>query len=201
MDAATSSQQWTALGSSLCLVPQGTTPNSRIGEKMYVHSVHGRGWISMDPGGGVNVSPEGKVLIRWQLVLDTQANGVQAAPDEHLADRNGGVIFEYFNSFRDLTKTRRFKVLMEKDLSLEYKNNYDIPGGSSLAPRATRTPFKFNYRFRKPLVVNLKGATGVIDDVQSNNLYMVGIASNPTGGAAANGTVAVVCRSRIRFTD
>ena len=190
--------KWSQMGTSMFLIPSGTNPDERVGEKIYVHSFHARGYLSMFDTTGGTGSGQKTATVRMQLVLDQQANGVQAPPAEHLQKDD-------INAFRDLTKTKRFKVLLEKDIVVMMGDLYTYNGTTDVKVAGMKY-FTCNYRFKKPLVVNIKGSTGAIAEVQSNNMYLVASASVglvdaqlPGGGLIPR--IELNAETRIRFTD
>lgn len=176
------SPSWTIWDESLINVPAGTGPTQRIGERIYVHSLHFKGWYrTFFQSGDVHSSN----VVRVQVVQDMQANGVQAGAGEHM---EGGVDV---NSFRDLNKVGRFKVL--KDFCFTQKYSADFQTNST----DVATKVAFNLKFRRPIVINFNGTTGGIAEVMSNNIYIVACHSS----TAWTVDPAMVGQSRIRFTD
>lgn len=186
-----SDDTWTLISNgnvSLVNVDAGTGPDQRIGEKIYVHSLHAHIVFEMDKT-STTLQVNGNALVRLLLVQDMQANGSQAPATQPMQTTG-------FTCFRDLNETSRFKILLDKVYTLP-ANSVNESGTGAYSYKTHKNVW-INKVFKKPIVVNYSGTTGGISEVRSNNLFW--IAQSEHDGTAGN-YLYMISTTRIRFTD
>lgn len=181
---------WTAIqhagaAASLVLIPAGTGPKERIGERVYIHSIHAR--MNFYPEMNNTSSNSAIALsVRLMLILDKQANGVQASATEAL---------EYNNhySYRNLNNVSRFNVLFDQTFVIKTDNVSSYTSGIK--------SFKWNKYLKEPIVVNFGGSTGGISEVTSTNLFWTMSTRQPPAHTGTWNGASVEGYTRLRFSD
>ncbi len=183
VDDAAIAQNGTILNTgSINLIPQGITEITRVGRKCTIKSIN---WhyslTSAETDGGASATnPD---VVRIILYLDKQCNGATATITQLLRT-------DFFNSFRNLTESGRFRILMDKFHTL----NCMAGGGNGTASdwAARITQGSFYKKCNIPLEFN--NTTGAITELRSNNLGVL-ILSKAGSGAIFASSV------RLRFSD
>lgn len=175
LDTALNGTVDTTGGILLCngLVP-GSGASQRIGMKVEIKSIEVRGYMGGTPGTGVDQ------VLRWQLFLDRQTNGVAPAIGQQLLANN-------VYAPRSLIARKRFKILMDK--------TYNI---NAVGESGSFRTFKAYMKFRRPIVMEFNaGTAGTVADIVSNSLFFY-VVGSVAAGATAGLTYGYV---RIRYTD
>lgn len=169
---------WTAHvpATVLCLnaVAQGDGQSNRDGRVYYIHSVMMKVEILsvLDQEG---LAPQNDLICRVCLVHDTQTNQAAITP-ALVMDETGTT---KYLAFRNLSYTKRFKVLKDKTIVLRrmYVNDGSINLFSS-APQIQR--FEWYHTFKTPLKVICNGTSGQIAVVTDNSLQIIASANTNT---------------------
>jgi len=138
---------------SLVQIPQGTTKNTRIGNKSRVYALRARLSFKI-PGGDV---PD---VTRCILYEDRQCNGTAAT----VAD-----ILEYasYNSFQAMDFVDQITILMDKTFTLN-------PPTSVVATETSIDYFKhIKFSYKKRHEIHFANTTGALTGVTSTNLNML----------------------------
>lgn len=164
---------------SLNLIPQGTTDQTRIGNKIRIVKIHFKGSITWSATNDIRFGE-----VRLVLVLDTQANGANPAWAD-IFDSSGQAV----DQFRNIDNSERFKVLKEfKKRPVSFM--YDTVNANV---HATMTILKFNKKCDIP--IHYSSTTGAITEVRSNNLVLLAVSNNGDDTHFLNGNW------RIRYSD
>jgi len=166
--------------SSINLIAQGVTEKTRVGRKCVIKSVNWRGQLSLSAGSTVGSSQ----TVRMMVVLDKQANGAAPTVTGVLETAN-------YQSFNNLANKGRFRTLSDAT----YAMNVQAAAGDGTSNDSANV--LQNFAFFKPCDISLEftGAAGTIDELTSNNLFILMI----TGTAGS--LIALDSQIRLRFTD
>lgn len=162
---------------SLNLVPQGTTDQTRIGNKISIRNINIHGYMSYDDQ---TTGAFGAGNLRVILFVDKQCNGATALVTDILKSAS-------IESFRNMDQVDRFTIL--KDIVFE---------GPQLVANALHTSQTTKYwslSAKCDLPIHFSSTTGAITELRSNNIGMLYI----TDGAAVNPASLGV--ARVKFTD
>ncbi len=167
---------------SLNEIVQGITESQRIGRKCTLRSISVHGAYQW---------PTSATLAQWDnrmrviLYQDKQTNGATAAVTDILSTAT-------LDSFRNLSNTGRFRVLLD-----QFWDPTVAGGAQSAAGTPNSIPQNKSWSFHKKLNIPLEfsGVTGAITELRSNNLGLLIIC------AAAADVPAVSYVSRVRFSD
>ncbi len=167
-------------GQSLNLIAQGLTESTRVGRRICVHNINFNGEVNMPTD---IASAHGRNCVKVCLVQDLQANGADASTGDLFATTD-------LNSFRNLPNASRFKILWQKIFTF----NAGISGnGTLLDTNAMAVPFSCAVKCEIP--IEFDAGAGAITEVQSNNLFVVGVSTKSSPICNLSG------RLRLRFTD
>lgn len=175
-----SSSTGTIFNPSLNLIPQGVTESERVGRKVVVKSLHLKGTVTLP---STTSATDASDSIRIIIYQDKQCNGAAAGVTDIL--ESGA-----FVSFRNLTESGRFNILMDECWDLK-------SGGGAGADAATdiyggETKF-WNFNKQMMVPIEYSATTGAITEIRSNNYGILVISANGKANAAYI--------SRVRYTD
>ena len=141
------------------LIPQGTTKNSRIGNKCTVTNINVHG-VLIQTGQAANSVLGDKV--RWIVFVDRQANGAVPVAISDLIQTMPGATTN-FNSFRNMDNVDRFVILKDKTYTLNPPTQ-----NAALGSCQTLREIKMNKKCNIPL--EFSSTTGAITEIRSNNI-------------------------------
>jgi len=141
------------------LIPQGTTKNTRIGNKCTVTNINFHGQFTLLTQAAASVVGD---KIRWIVFVDRQANGAVPAAISDLIQTMPGATTD-LNSFRNMDNVDRFVILKDKT----YVLNQATQSGS-LGSNVTTREIKMNKKVNIPL--EFSSTNGAITEVRSNNI-------------------------------
>lgn len=174
--AIVASTDWTgteADPTSLTLfAPQeGSGINQRIGRSADVYKIKIRGNISVAAQAN-QTAADVAALVRLILVQDMQTNAAQMQGEQLMTDPSSVDANVVINSFQSLVNFGRFKVMMDKTLSLRQASmTYD---GTNIEQAGYVIPFKFTLNFRKPIRVRFNAtANGSVTDIVDNSFHII----------------------------
>jgi len=149
-------------GTSLCMIPQGTTQNDRIGNKIRLKNIRVHGFISL---GATAVTGN---RVRIMLVRDSQANGSMPAVADVMQQTN-------IDSFINMDNTTRFKIIKDRFIDLNPGN-----GDSGATSIVLIKNFKMNHKaFQR---IDYSSTTGAISELKSYNYFILVFSqTNQTG--------------------
>lgn len=160
---------------SLNLIPQGTTDQKRIGNKITIRNINIRGQFSLDDQGtGAFTS----CIMRVILFVDKQCNGATATVADILTTAD-------INSFRNMDQVERFVILKDK--------NYTLPVTAANVLHTSDSTRTWNISKKCNYDVHFSSTTGAITEIRSNNVGLLYITSNTIVNAEGI--------ARIKFTD
>ncbi len=167
---------------SINLIAQGTTESTRIGRKCTLRSI---GWhyTTSLPEGDADATPLPSDVLRVILFQDKQTNGATAAVLDLLETAD-------YQSFNNLANSGRFRVLMDKKISLNYASLASDGAGVVSSHQVLREA-QFYKKCNLPL--EFGGITGAITEIRSNNVGILLISKNNVAGFAS--------KFRLRFSD
>lgn len=157
--------------SLLCLnaIEQGDGESQRIGRKVTVTGIYIRGSVNLEPSAASSPGPGSERKVRIVLVQDKQTNGAQLNAEDVMA--NSAIIPE--NAFRNLQFDKRFKILGDKTISLNYTaGSYDgtNPGYSGMNKH-------FQFFIPMKMEVTFNATTRTVSAITDNSLHLVGVGS------------------------
>ncbi len=166
-------------------IAQNVSATGRVGTRAFVWNIDIRGAFVLPAG----TAESGGDIIRCMVVQDKQSNGATPSIAEVL-DVTGT---EPIYAFRNLENTRRYNILMDKTVSLEY----DAAGGNGTAIETVqiRKLFSFSKHFESGLkvVYDTLDATGADNKIMDNNVWVMVF--------SRRGAPTVEWESRVRYTD
>ncbi len=162
---------------SLNIVVQGTDEVERIGRKIVIRSIMWR-WLITVPQ---TLNPSDTTsTVRLMLVLDKQCNGTIINPTDVTETAN-------FQSFNNLVNKGRFRILMDRMITVNSTSGTDTATGFGRASK----PGSFYMKCAIP--IEYSQPTGAMTSIRSNNLTC--LAFDGEGHAILDSIV------RCRFTD
>ena len=149
---------------------QGDDYNTRQGRKVHIMEVKVRGSVNVPAIANLAV---GRVagFVRLIMVIDKQTNAAQMNSQDLISNRITG--------FQNPAFFGRFRILKDKTFNLPQPvMSWD---GTNMETGGFQIPFKWKFKFRKPLLVHFNGTNGgTIADIIDNSLHMVGWTSDLT---------------------
>lgn len=169
---------------TICVVPQGAGPNERIGRKITVKMVQYRCNLTLNAVTG-SANPRQPETVRIIVYEDKQCNGVAATVLNILTTAT-------YDSFRNLTESNRFRILLDSTEDLNYASAGVLAGPVWGANGYTKSVANY-MKCAVPIEYSNDFTTGVISTIRSNNIGVMLIAA--AGICVANHSF------RIRYTD
>ena len=167
---------------SVNLIAQGVTESERVGRKCTLRSVHWRYKITL-PEQDAQATPATGDIIRIIMFVDKQCNGASAGSTDVLEAND-------FQSFRNLSNSGRFDILMDKEIPINY-NGMASDGAGIVSQAKVMKRGMFNKKCALP--VEFSGVTGAIGEIRSNNIGTLIISSDGVCGFES--------KIRLRFSD
>lgn len=166
---------------SLNQIVQGAGEDERIGRKCVIKSIHIRGAFSLQ---STTSTTQGHQRVRCMVVLDKQANGVNATRASIIDGNTAGSAVDHW---RNLSESNRYKVLMDKTWALNYT-------------AATSTDFQENiktWKMNKRCNIPIEFAypTDSVTGLRSNNIILLQFVDSTAP------TVNSQWVARVRFSD
>lgn len=182
----------TVIYPSINLLTSGTGESQVIGRNINIKRIQIRGIVTFDAvkNANINLVPE-DMWVRFLLVLDTQANGEAFTVDDVLQDPAGAAPLSVL-TYNNLSNSKRFRILKECVVSCHRDTSWD---GTDYVVGVSELEFPPTY-LKAGIPVEY-GATpsSAITDVKTNNVGLIGLASNSLG------VVRVTMQTRIRYSD
>lgn len=154
-----------SITNGLCVIPQGTDDNQRIGRKITLKSLQFRGLLKGQPAQNFITGPATsyQLTVYLYLVQDTQANGTLADPTDVLT----GTIPQ--TSMVNLDNSMRFRILKKWVHELEPKTNF-----IELTYQYLNDTTKHIEWYKKcDIPVEYSGPNGTVTEIRSNNLFFL----------------------------
>ncbi len=139
--------------SSVLLIAAGDTESTRDGRKMTVKKIGWKFLINMEAATGT-ISSE---TVRVILYLDSQANGATAAVTDLLASDD-------FQSFNNLSNSRRFRTLMDRTYSL------NIPSCQGTTTSGMEFAINDSFYHTCNIPIEYSATAGALTELRSNNI-------------------------------
>lgn len=162
---------------SLNLVPQGTTDQTRIGNKITIRNINIHGYCNNDDQTTVAFAGSN---IRVIVYLDKQANGAAAAVTDIVKTAA-------LSSFRNMDQVDRFVILVDKVIF--------NPVECTNALHTTNQRHYWSVNKKCMIPIHFSSTTGAIAEVRSNNIGILYLSDTVDANPAANGI------ARVKFTD
>lgn len=186
----------------LLQVAQGTQVSERVGRKFYLRTMQVHLTCSLH-----SPSAQGAVRMHFYLVQDTQYNGGTAAPPAsdiwqatYRTDAPAGfVVGPWFDSYPNLANTGRFRILKHKKIDLTAAIADSSANNGERLQEVT-----FSVAPKIPIEFAAGDTTGVLSNLRTNGIfpyYAVEWANPLSNDAVGAGSVNLMLRTRIRFTD
>lgn len=143
-------------------IPQDTTPNGRIGNRVCIKKIEIRGKVDL-PGSTVITAQTDDI---WVFVLqDMQTNGAGLASTDFLEQVAGAPVATL--AFRNLEQTMRFKVLWQKRIHIF--NDYN--GGPAVDSSGDQSK-NYHAHVKCNVVIDYNGVLGLTTEMRSNSLWI-----------------------------
>jgi len=172
--------------------------NNRLGRKVYVHRIRIKGVLFQEGkalGIGNTVGQAPQQLVRLIFFMDKQSNATQVGAATLMTVQNASTS-AMMCSFQNRDQVGRFQVFKDKTFVMpEPFAVYDNTGAAF--QQAVIKPFKFNYYFKEPLVVNFNAlSAGTIGDIVDNSFHLYGsCTSNGIGANSLGPQLSYGCRT------
>lgn len=145
---------------------QGSGINERIGKSCKLHKIRIKGYIKLLPI--VQVTNLEGLMVRIILYWDKQTNAIQAQAEDVMTDPTTANVELAVVSPMNINNFGRFTILKDKT----YRISWDST--SSTWTVGKFIPFKFNVRFKTPVVVHFNAANGgTIADIIDNSFHII----------------------------
>lgn len=169
----------------------GDDIQNRTGRKVQVISIKIRGEIQL--GAQSNQAVQDQMsLVRLALVMDKQTNGTQLSSEDVFATPTAAVGNGYL-SFQNPAFFGRFKVLKDKYMTLSPP--VSVYDGTNIEQSGYSRFFKWNIKFKKPIVVHFNATNGgTVADIVDNSFHVL-------GGQTTGGLVVLSYKCRTTFFD
>ena len=162
------------LQSTMVQIPQGTSANQRIGNKIRPYQIRFRGSVDM-----FSTFPS---YFRILLVQDNQANGaLPAFTDMFTMNASNQAI----NAFYNMDNVARFKFLKDKTFQFTPLATQILAADDNVG-QLYRMPIKMNHKLKGNPVMEINNSTGDLTGIRSINYFIVVISSQPSGTAIAS---------------
>ncbi len=166
---------------SFNVIPQGNTESNRIGRKCTIKAIQLRGQVQM----ATTVTlAQATNRIRVIMYKDKQTNGTAVAAVTEILETAS------VDSFRNLSNSGRFDILMDKTFVL----NFTAGNGTGMAEMAKG--FQYFKRCNIPIEFDNSATTGVIATQRTNNIGLMTVADGTSTPAALVGY-----NCRLRYSD
>lgn len=167
-----------AVATPLCLYAPKVSAalNGRIGRKIKVLKIKLNGTIFVATQGGVSTA-DAACKVRLMMVLDKQANATAMTGAQLMNDATSAATT--IHSFQNPNNFGRFRVLKEKVFHIDDLNLTGSPTAVDVIQSGRMIPFKINYTFKKPLLVNFNATNGgTVADIIDNAVHIIAGTSN-----------------------
>lgn len=170
----------------LCAPTTGDDITNRDSRKIQILSIKINGTINVPAQTDVTTSDDA-AQIRLLLVQDKQTNSAQLNAEDVMQGLSNNAI----NTFQNHSFFGRFQVWKDKTFDLANPNlSWD---GTNMEQQGMTRHFKWNVKFKKPIVVHFNATNGgTVADIVDNSFHIIGLCSNnelaPTLGYAARTT-------------
>lgn len=172
----------------------GAGVDQRIGKSVKVLKIRIRGTIDVPPQ--VNqVAGDYASNVRIILHQDMQTNSAQAQGEQVMTPPATAAALLAVNSFQNINNFGRFRVLKDKMFTLQ--NPATSWDGTNLEQQGISRCFKFNVKFKFPVVVRFNATNGgTIADIVDNSFHLLA-----TVGANANLVPVLTYYSRVYYKE
>ncbi len=167
---------------SINLIAQGVTESTRVGRKCTLKRIGWKYTIELPEADAV-ATPNASDLTRIIMFLDKQCNGATAAVTDILETAD-------FQSFNNLANSGRFRILMDKVVTLNHMTL--ASDGAGLVSSSNRLASGSFYKTCN-IPLEFSATTGAITEIRSNNVGVL-LLARQTG-------LVFTSKIRLRFSD
>lgn len=169
-------------GGQLCLIPQGTAENNRIGRKCVIRKIHFKGAVT-------HGTTNSNTFIRICIVLDKQCNGAAAAYTDLFTSSSA------IQAYRNLANSERFEILKDwywgSGATATSTSDNWATSGNTIFYHPVKT-LKWSHKCNIPL--EFSSTTGAITEIKTNNIFVTAISST-------DDVPLLTFTCRLRFSD
>lgn len=162
-----------AVATPLCLFAPivGAALNQGIGRAVKMMKCKVRGAVVI-PRQAAQAAADNGIEVRMLLVLDKQTNSAQMTGAQLM--RDAGNAYTTLNSYQNPDNFGRFQVLKDKRIAISNPNLSGSPTTADMVQQGIIRPFKFSYRFKKPLEVRFNATNGgTVADIVDHSLHFL----------------------------
>ncbi len=170
-----------AVTASINLVPQGTTESTRIGRLCTIKKIQWRYAFRLETSSVMS----NECVVRMIMFQDKQCNGLTAG----VSGVTGVLETADFQSFYNLANQGRFRILMDRTLTMSPRAGAGDGANNDYA--AVVTAGKFSKKCSIP--IEFSNTTGALTEIRSNNVGILLIGSTSS-------IVSIESQVRIRFS-
>lgn len=186
-------------GGTLCVIPQGITKSTRVGNDCIIQNLNLHGRILLPKINVLAVAPLlpsvfAQDRLRMIVYIDTQANGLPATALDILAVQPGGGTAS-IDSFRNYDNLSRFRILKDKVFVLNSTaagGMFD-PGTTGNIVCASGMSKELRMGFKLNLAMYFDADTGAMGTIRSNNIGILCLSDN------AQASIEFI--SRVKYID
>ncbi len=171
-----------AVTDSINLIPQGVTEITRVGRKCTITRINWHFNIILPEVDDIT-DPSPGDIVRVIMYLDKQANGAAATA-------LGILETDDYQSFNNLANSGRFRILMDRNYSIQYASLASATAGN-VSSAAAYIQDSFYKKCNIPL--EFDSTTGAVTEIRSNNLGVMLI--------TREGAAGFFSKIRLRFHD
>ncbi len=168
---------------SLIRIAEGNGESGRIGRKITIKSINWRFTVDVPEADGV-ANPANSDTVRVILYLDKQTNGSAATILGILETAS-------FQSFNNLSNSKRFRTLMDRTYTLNVKAGGS--NGTTSDWAQNRIDDTFFKKVNIPIEYDNSATTGALSTIRSNNIGLLLISGTGTAGFQS--------KMRLRYSD
>lgn len=180
--------------------PQGDGPFNREGRKIHAKSIHIQGLLDR-PAYLLGTPIKHGIEVFIALVLDKQANGVEAPNSELIWINPSGVTATVATPMRNMEYATRFKVLKEKRITLDYNTLAIDSAGTQSAAQGFNRVFEWFVPLDLEISFNNTNASdpNQAANIQKNALHLYAIQTESNATVGTQPAVVLSVNSRLRF--
>lgn len=185
-------------------VSVGTGPTERIGRKIGISDIFIDITLNARWTDAVNATEMQPTRFKIFIILDKQTNGLSSI--DQFLETPAALSSTYANAFRDLTNSRRYKVLKTIEGIFQPPNNTNLSANTGIFYNDQARKFQVNLKFKKPFTMIYNDtASGAFDWNQLPTYSFkpaIAVAGSSTGELPADyGYITWNVNGRTRFYD
>lgn len=162
-------------GNCLFYPSEGSDINDRVGRKVTIKKIKLRGLLFYNAQAAQNAADD-ECLCRIIMYMDMQTNAAQAQGEDLMAGPGAAEAKLCLVTHQNTANFGRFRVLRDKIYNVSDANMCPLTdAGNTVVVNGKGVIVKFNYTFKKPLVVRFNATNGgSVADIIDNSFHVIG---------------------------